>query len=371
MSTGGRADAALHEARTQDGTCYLPQSEAERKHLDRRVRNSEVTKTMRGAYAETAWWQGLTPLEQTVCLARTYAKKHAHWVYCGATAAALWGFSPAYALVRRLHIAVPAGAKYRNTDLVTCHRMERIDCRNLDGVLVTSPEQTAVDCIRSFPLADGLSIADAATRRCRWDNLHILDLVGERPEARLRGVGRARIVALLTDSLSESGGESVARANIIRGGFQLPELQVEVPGLLDKSQGHRVDFAWPTEDGSLPLYGELDWRIKYTDPEMTGGDDALDVLLRERRRESELTIPSRAIVRLSYAEARSLATITEKLGAFGAPRVQQQLNLNGDARHDLANVVDYLELNAGKNSTVEERLAYVEAHRAELCLQPR
>lgn len=368
ISTGKQIDFLLRDAHAK-GICYSPTSEAERKHLDRQVKNGSIVKPMHGAYTDASWWNDLTPLQRTICLAKTCAQKCPHWVFCGATAAALWGLSPAYSQLQRLHIAVPARAKYRNTDLVQCHRLQFVETERLNGVTVTTPEQTTIDCIRSFPLADGLGIADAATRTFQWDNLYVLRALAMRPEVRLRGIGRARMVALLADGLSESGGESAARANIVRAGFQLPELQVEVPGIVNPWQTHRVDFAWIAQDGTAPLYGELDGRIKYTDQSFLKGGDTIDALLRERRRESELTVSSRAIVRLSYPEARSLLTLTTKLDAFGVPRVQQQpLELNGDTRHDLAKVVNYLELNVDKNSTVDDRLKYVESHRDELGL---
>lgn len=341
------------------GLCHHPTGKSEQRRLERAVVSGELLRPMRGIYAETSWWEGLDPLKRHVTLARTLSQIHPRWVFCGATAAALLGFSPPFASLERIQVALPDLSRGRDTKSVAFHRLSGVEVALAQGVPVTSPARTAVDCMRTLPFAPGLAIADAATRNMGWDDLHLARVIESGEFGRIHGIARAGLVSLLADGRSESGGESIARANMVREGFALPDLQVPVP----KPSGgfpYRVDFLWRQDDMAQSIYGELDGRIKYTDPAMLGGGDTLDALLAERRRESDLSLSCSRIVRFSGDEARDRAALAMRLDQFEVPRVCPPLVFTRDARHNRAQLRAYLQANASQSSSAGMRLDFLE-----------
>lgn len=229
---------------------------------------------------------------------------------------------------------------------------------------MTNAERTAIDCMRTLPFAYGLAVADSATRARGWSDLHLAHHLFTTSMGRPHGICRARLVALLADGRSESGGESIARANMIREGFTLPDLQVEVPKLAGGCP-YRVDFAWGHSAGDptdgAPIYGECDGRIKYTDPTILGNGDTVDALLRERRRESRLTLTSSSIVRFSPEEAKSRTVLSRLLETFDVPRACQPLVFTRDARHNMKEIRRYLVANCTKSDSAKLRLDFLTA----------
>lgn len=383
------------------GMCYVAGNDAERQRLDHLVRKGSLARPTSGVYADAAWWHDLNPLERHIWLAKALAQKHPEWVFCYTTAGAIWGLSLSYARLSTIHVAVPANSHRRNSNLVTFHRFASIDVDVRDGVKVTNCVRTALDCMRTLPFSNGLAVADAATRLNGWDDLHLARYLEKNHLPKLHGITRARLVALLADARSESGGESIARANIIRAGFALPELQFTVDSPMD-GRPYRVDFAWLPQQLALdqparaydknigsnhqtkpglgvgrrrgqprnsqpnthcdPIFGELDGRIKYEDSRMAP-KGPLDALLAERRRESELTLASDAILRLSFNEANSIADLTNKLNAYGVPRVCDRLELTENARHSKREIENYLCLNAVASRSAAKRMDFIMSRR--------
>lgn len=344
----------LVEQANQQGKCFHAGNSTSRKRLIRMAENGKVVRTFRSLYALSAWWTKLNEIEQCVCLARTLAEIHPEWVFCGPTAAAILGFSPPYSSLRKIHVALEPWVRHRDSDGICFHRMQDFDVITVNGVRVTSAARTAFDCIRTLPFSSGLAVADAATRAQGWDNLHLWRYVIEGGFGRMHGISRARLVALLADGQSESGGESIARANMIREGFLMPKLQVKVHAPSPETF-YRVDFAWFPRD-KQPIFGELDGRAKYVDAEMLGTGDTLDVLLRERRRESDLTLASASIVRFSYQEAASRHALARRLNTFSVPRVTDALTLTSDSRHNMREIRRYLVDNLAQGADVDDRL---------------
>lgn len=343
----------------EQGMCYHTADAAERKRLDRRVQRGDLIKPLRGMYADRGWWNQLNPIERHIAVVHCLARIHPDWVFCGVTAAALLGFSVPFGAMGTIHVARVEGSRFRSTTTIRFHRLSRCPTVEVHGIRVTNPERTAIDCMRTLPFADGLAIADSATRSNNWDTFHLACYLAESDLGPIHGICRARLVALMVDSRSENGGESIARASMIREGIALPELQAEVVAPM-AGQSYRVDFAWRIPGNAQMVYGELDGRIKYTDAAMLGNGDALDVLLRERRRESELSLSCQAIVRFSLEEARAHANLARRLEAFGVPRVRAPLAFTTDARHNIGEIRSYLQANLPDGPSAANRLAFLE-----------
>lgn len=346
---------------TSPCTYLRPATKGERSRLDRAVEKGRLVRPYPNTYVPTEWWVEQDPLTQHLCRAHACSAIHPNWIFCSATAAALWGLQPPYEQLGKLQVVVPQRKHPQNTALVTFHRCDSLESVSLAGIRVTTCERTAVDCMRTFPPLDGLAIADSAIRRTNSDNLHLAKYLSEKVEAKLRGLARARLISLLADGKSESGGESIARGNMICCGFALPNLQEEVIGKVD-GRRYRVDFSWAVDGtGAGPkgrIFGELDGRRKYIDKVMASGD-SIDAILSERHRESELTLQCQAIVRFSYQEACSPRLLSRKLDAFGIPRVCEPLTFTASAKHNEGEVLRYLKANAACNPSARERLNYL------------
>lgn len=360
-----------------DTQCFLPKNDAERQLLNRMVNEGKLVRPAPGIYANATWWRNADPISRHASLVRALARRHPNWVFCHTSAAVVWRLSVPYGRLAKVHVATPIESHYRNNSAVIFHRFSRINYVEHDGVRVTTCERTAIDCMRTLPLASGLAVADSAARSQGWDDLYLAQRLKEEQLPKLHGITRAKLAALLVDARSESGGESIARTNIIRAGYALPELQYEVRSRTD-GRPYRVDFAWmpkghvgdansgQTGDAAgTPqriIFGELDGKIKYQNSQMapTG---ALDVLLAERRRESELTLASDAILRLSYEEADSITLLADKLDIFGVPRVCEPLTFTKDARHNRCEISSYLRLNEQTSESAAKRLRFLDERR--------
>ena len=119
-------------------------------------------------------------------------------------------------------------------------RLPPHEVAEVDGVRVTSPVRTALDLARRLPLADGVAMADALGRRCRFgpDALRVM-INAHAGVAHLR---RARLVVPYVDPLAESLPESRIRVALVVRGVPRPVLQRRVP----TSTGvYRLDLSWP------------------------------------------------------------------------------------------------------------------------------
>ena len=78
----------------------------------------------------------------------------------------------------------------------------------------------------------------------------------------------------------------------------------------------RPDFLFLLKDGSAAL-GELDGLDKYDDPELTQGRSTTEVLARERRRESHLTLLGMPVVRFSMHDVLTSGRLVYLLSVGG------------------------------------------------------
>lgn len=86
-------------------------------------------------------------------------------------------------------------------------------------IAVTDIDQTITDCLVDASFVEGLIIADSALHEQLLSKKHFVEAVDKLGLNR-RGVVTARRVARYADGLSESGGESKARALMIERGWR-------------------------------------------------------------------------------------------------------------------------------------------------------
>ncbi|MFI7586749.1 hypothetical protein ACIB24_06700 [Spongisporangium articulatum] len=123
-----------------------------------------------------------------------------------------------------------------------------------DGLLLTNPVRTVIDCARQLGPTWGLAIGDVALQRCDIGRLEILAHLEGSPGA--SGNRAARWVAEHVRRGPESVLESLARAVIVLGGFPEPTPQVWVA---TRRGAFRVDLM----DEANRVVTEADGRLKY------------------------------------------------------------------------------------------------------------
>ncbi|NMN00100.1 hypothetical protein G1C96_0677 [Bifidobacterium sp. DSM 109958] len=84
---------------------------------------------------------------------------------------------------------------------------------------------------------------------------------------------------------------------------------------------------WLLDNGRIVI-GELDGRAKYANPDMLGEGDAVDAVLEEKERESNIQLLRRGIVFVRWSFRQLIEqpdVVRRKLDAAGVPRTSQGL----------------------------------------------
>ncbi|MEH3154597.1 MAG: hypothetical protein PGN29_04380 [Gordonia paraffinivorans] len=156
----------------------------------------------------------------------------------------------------------------------------------VDGVITTTLARTAMDVARTGSFTEALVVLDGALRGgATIEELAVLTDRGRRR----RGIALVRQTMTWADGRSESAGESLSRALMIRAGIPMPDLQVEYRED-DGEVFARVDFEWGGR-----VVGEFDGLVKY--------GDASDVVA-EKRREDKLRALGILVVRWTRDDLR-------------------------------------------------------------------
>lgn len=254
------------------------------KGLYRRYRAGDLARPYPGLFTRAEYWHQLNEPEQSLHMARALRDLHPNWVFSGITAAAAHGFDHPRILHRQgLTITLPSHGSYRPHEklniIYSPYPREKAVIAN--GIAVTNPSRTLLDCGRTIDFVHSLPIFDDAASN-GIEEKQILQ------ECARTTLDCSRIFKLLryTDARSENGGESFARAVMIENGFSVPQLQVPFTDPLTGKQ-FRVDFLWRTADGRI-IVGELDGTAKYVDPQMTDRKSIQETVQAEREREQAL-----------------------------------------------------------------------------------
>jgi hypothetical protein len=221
------------------------------------------------------------------------------------SAAALLGIPMWGVRFNRLHVSRTADGGMRLSRWIHPHATrDPVPSVVIDGVLVTSPGRTVIDCARLLPFEQGVVIADGA--------LHagIVTMDGLREvlhgAAGLKGVGRARAVVEFADGRSESVGES--RSRVMLAATRLPAMAPQHPIRDERGQFvARVDFAIP----HLKVAGEFDGKVKYGRL-LKAGESAGDAVFREKRREDAVRDLGWQLVRWTWDEIGSPRLVTDR-----------------------------------------------------------
>lgn len=319
-----KAVASLISAAQNELRCVYSRNEAEQTALRRRAQSGELLKVYDGIpslYANTAYWDGLTPPERTLHMARALAQEHPQWVFGGLVAVSAYGFEHQWHLHDDCITIVTSDHGSRQ-----CHqRLRHVympDMNNpkthheASGLSLISPARTLVEAAIDLDFRFALPIFDSALAKGITKEEIAADCVQWR-------INYARVFRLLryANERSENGGESLARGTIIEDRFLTPRIQVTVTDPQTNTE-YRVDFVWKLDDGRV-IVAEYDGTQKYVDPAMTDNRSIQEVVAKERARDEGLKrAGATEIVHFTYADVIERTPLRVKLIKAGVPQME-------------------------------------------------
>ncbi len=307
--------AERFEAAWSQGLLFIPETNADAVALSRMVKQNLMMRPHRGIYCSVSKWAEIKPDERARRLVRTLARLHPDWVFDAYSALVLQGFPVSYHLLSRIYIAIdPCKPSSVGKGIVPVERRDAL-IEEIDGVRVVSLVDAALACLRLASFEDGLAIADALIRREEVSRGTLMDWIHHAMDHD-SGMEHALSTARFADPRSESGGESMARAMMVAAGVLPTDLQVEFTDPVNVGHIIRVDYLFRRVDGCV-MVGEFDGKIKYLDHGISHGSSAVDVMLRERQRESHLTLLGMPVIRFCMKDIRTPGRIARMLADVG------------------------------------------------------
>lgn len=223
------------------GLWLTPMGHAEEVLLRRRFAKGELASPFRGMYARCNTFETASIRERAIRTIRTLGLLHPSWVFCGYSAAVIHGLQVPNTVLGSVHYCAN-GTSHRGSPLIRHHlRLAPQDIVSNTGVRVTSLRKTLVDCLCTSDFHVGLVITDSAIH---WElaGKREIECWIEKDGKGRRGIRQARETVAWADGRSENGGESIARATMIKLGFVAPYLQVEVFDPMEPDNPKRGDF---------------------------------------------------------------------------------------------------------------------------------
>lgn len=124
-----------------------------------------------------------------------------------------------------LELSTNAGVRTRLPGVRLHRRLERLEARELEGLPVTGPERTFVDCGTRLGL---VALVQAADHLVRTGATTLADLLRYCRDVRLAGVRRARRAVALACDGAESPRETFVRLMLVFARLPQPRCNVEV-----------------------------------------------------------------------------------------------------------------------------------------------
>ncbi|HEV7741552.1 MAG TPA: type IV toxin-antitoxin system AbiEi family antitoxin domain-containing protein [Pseudolysinimonas sp.] len=288
--------------------------ESERR-LARAAQSGELSRVRRGAYADSAFWQALSPEDRhLIRVLATSAAARGMPVFSHESAAVAWRMPIVGGLPARPQITVPPGSGLRSNRAVVRHEapLGRQDVVDLDAFRLTAPDRTLVDYVAGRTFLSGACAMESALHSGLTDRDRIDRAIARRRP--FRGSRKVEAVARFASEHSASPNETLCRVRFHELGFAQPEQQKRYTGR--GGQHYWVDFYWPEFD----VICESDGRVKYEDPRFLAGRTPEQALWDEKLREDELRAQSSGFVRLTWNDAWNRAGLVAKLAGAGIPR---------------------------------------------------
>ena len=303
----------------ENGRFLAANGKALARRLAHAERNGQVIRCIGNCFARKGHWERLSPEARHLNTLRAMRERKRNVIFTHTSAALVHGLAVSYSRLDEIHVATAKKAHSRSHGPIKRHVIIRDTSDVVGGLRVTSFERTVYDCLLELPFDEALAVADSALRKKDVTRGH-LEEEFERFAWHVVDGRRPLEILALANPLSENGGESMSRAQMLLCGFVEPKLQVEHEDPMNPRKKYRVDFQWNISETEA-VVGELDGHDKYVDPSMTGGRTTEDVLLSERQRESRI-LGSKGIrvMRFTYRQMRDASFFEKLLDTYGVPR---------------------------------------------------
>lgn len=275
----------------------------------RAAKAGRLHRVIRGTYVEEPTSDAASRL-----VARAYASAPrllSGMVFSHTTAATLHGLTRDERIVgTALHISRPGadGGWSRGDREVHATRLGPDDV-TADPLPMTALARTVVDCARTLPFDQAVTVADRALRSDRRPEE--IRLAMARVAERLRGckgIERARRVIAFADPGAANGGESAVRVALHVLGLPAPIVQYRVTDPSDPYFEAFADLGWPDMRTVLEFDGVVKYRAG--NPSGRAGHE---VLVAEKRREDRLRALGWQVVRVVWADLRRPDRIAAQL----------------------------------------------------------
>lgn len=250
----------------------------------------------RGVYLDADSLVGLDRDARELVRIRAAALRAPGLVLSHRSAAAVHGLPMLDSAARAVHFTRPGSGGSRTTSAKKVHvsQLPEHDRTTVDGLQLTTVARTLFDVGRSESLQTTVVAADAALQRGLVDGPTMQRVLAEQPST----AGRPKVIRALglVDGRSESPGETLTRLALDRRGMPPLEWQPGVFDELGKFVG-RTDGAVPSCGVLLEFDGEIKYR-RLVKP----GQDAVQVVLDEKRREERLSELGWLVIRAIWAD---------------------------------------------------------------------
>lgn len=302
----------LAEARLQK-RCVIAQTKNEWQALHYRSTHAELCEPLPNCFIEPDLWKSLRPHDKTMYLVRTLHMKYPHRAFAAITAAVIHNYWVSWnAFDDRIHWA--ALTPKSNCIHYSYHYCRATNIVTVNDIPVTNPVETIIDCALMLPFVHALPIIDSALRQGVS-----VDEIMQSCSKRRQDVTAVLQIMRYANPLSENGGESWVRANIIELGFLPPLLQVPFHDT-QTGKTHRVDFLWILPNGKTIVL-EYDGMQKYTDPLMHDGSSTAQRVVHERERDIVLhNCGVERIVHVFYKDVAQHTRFVRILQELGVPK---------------------------------------------------
>lgn len=304
-----------------DNSCLVVHEPRIRAALSRKKSSGDLVSPARGLYARPGYWAILSPQERCVHKIRALHELHPNWVFCGVSAATLWGIPVPARLLGKIHILIDDNSRGHDNGAIMYHSTRKTDLAMIEGIPVTTLEQSLLDCLCWNGFEYGLAIADAALRQQWLSEEELVDYV-ERAGKHRHGIKTARITARHASSKSRSLNESIARAVMWELGFAAPELQVNV--ILPRSNGEirHFDYHWQLP-GPSHVLAVLEDEYECVDDFLSHGPTKGKVTNLERASPCNEALVD--VVRFSTEDVDDKSYLYTLLSSHGVPRDHEQV----------------------------------------------
>lgn len=187
-------------------------------------------------YADPVYWNHLDVEARIFQLASAIAAVEPDAIFCGSTAALLYGIGSAYSLLNAVQMLLPRSSRRDTYEFVEYRRWRPGEVWRLGPFTLTDPYRTVVDIARTSAFRYALGYVDGLAREYDVDREELRAYAQTNCRG-LHGISRAFGVFEYMDGRSDNGGESEARAAMIllaslRLSFRLRLLGQEAPAII-------------------------------------------------------------------------------------------------------------------------------------------